>query len=182
MTRRFQSPLLPNEECPDITAKSILLECEGFYYVFSEIEKAFREPVFSGDCVRYEAELEALFEKRMSFPGAMPETPKIVNGAFAVELALKYLTFIGKRTFECTHDIEKLFSGLPDVFKNELITRLKKEANQSDETLKINLRQIANYYKEWRYLFTTEGVGCTGFFYKFVRIVCDYALSFGKTE
>ncbi len=155
-------------------AKEIVVDCEGFYYIFKELEKFEKHPVFDGNIEKHAEEMFAYEEMHDGLPYLTP--PLIVNGAFAAELALKFLSFKENGEFECTHNLQHLFELLPDCYKTILTEMICKQAHQNEETLKINLSNIKNLFEDMRYFFSMESVGYSGFFYDFVHIVCDYAI------
>ena len=104
----------------------------------------------------------------------------VTNGVLAAELALKALTLMETGTFDCIHNIDKLFCALPEKHKSALSELIKEKAQQSDETLKFNLEIISNFFVEWRYFFQFDAIGYSGFLLDFIHIVCDYAI--GKIE
>ena len=100
----------------------------------------------------------------------------MTNGILAAELALKALTLKETGTFDRIHDIDKLFYALPDIHKAALSKLIKEKAHQNDATLKSNLEGIANFFVEWRYFFTQDAIGYSGFLNEFIHIVCNYAI------
>lgn len=148
-----------------LTTELILLDCESFYYVFKCLEEVEKRPVLDGNLKKQHEGIPYLTQ------------PCIVNGALAVELALKFLTFKENESFECIHNLQKLFEKLPDCHKKILIERICREAHQDEVTLTIKLSDIANLFEDFRYSFGKESLGFSNFFFEFVHIVCDYALS-----
>ncbi|MCH5353498.1 MAG: hypothetical protein J1E06_08550 [Acutalibacter sp.] len=157
-------------------AGGIILDCKAFYIVFCELEERDRIPFDDPEKMKqYHEEKEA---------GKRPYlTPAIVtNGVLAAELALKALTLKETGTFDCVHEIDKLFYALPDDHKTALSAVLKEKTHQNDETLKINLETIGNFFVQWRYSFQSEAIGYSNFLPEFIHIVCDYAIDdIGKT-
>ena len=152
-------------------ASGILLDFKAFYTVFCELEEQCRIPI--GDTEKMElkhAESEA--GKRPFLTPAM-----ITNGVLATEIALKALMLKETGTFDCIHDLDKLFYALPDNHRDALSSLIKAKAHQNDATLKTNLETISNYFQEWRYFFQFELMGYSNFLPEFIHIVCDYALS-----
>lgn len=158
-----------------LTAKGIVLDCEGFYYVFKKLEQFEQRPRFDGDLEKYEDAITAYAERIMSVPSLSPAL--VVNGALAVELALKFLIFKENGEFDCIHNLQKLFEQLPTCHKSTLSEIIYQQAHQNEETLRINLPNIANLFEDYRYFFGKEHVGYSNFFNDFVHIVCDYAIS-----
>lgn len=151
-------------------ASGVLLDCKAFYIVFCELEErcrvTFDDPE---EETRYHEESDAGLHPYL--------TPAMVtNGVLAAELALKALTLRENGNFDCIHDLDKLFDGLPPVHKVALSDLVKKKTHQNDATLKANLETISNFFQEWRYFFQRESIGYSNFLTEFIHIVCDYAL------
>ena len=101
----------------------------------------------------------------------------ITNGVLAVELAIKALTLKDTGTFDCIHSIDKLYYSLPSNHKTALTDLIKEKSHQNNETLKLNLETISNFFIEWRYFFESESIGYSDFLLEFIHIVCDYAIN-----
>ena len=151
-------------------ASSILLNCKAFYIVFCELEERCRIPYGDPETMMEKCE-ETDARKRPYLDPAM-----ITNGVLAAELALKALTLRETGTFECIHDINKLFYNLPSVHKTALSNLLNMKTCQNDTTLKKNLEIISNFFQKWRYFFEYDSIGYSGFLLAFIHIVCDYAI------
>ena len=151
-------------------ASCVLLDCKAFYIVFCELEERCRIPDDPEEKKRYHEESDA---------GLRPylDPAMVTNGALAAELALKALTLKETGTFDCIHDLDKLFYSLPEMHKTALSSLIKKKACQNDATLKKNLETISLFFQKWRYFFQHETVGYTIFLPEFIHIVCDYALA-----
>lgn len=161
LKRLFQKPF---------DASGIILDCKAFYIVFCELEERCRIPFGDSEKMKqYEEETEA--GKRLYL---IPAT--VTNGVLAAELALKALTLKETGTFDCIHEIDKLYYALPEKHKTSLSALLKEKTHQNDETLKINLGMIGNFFVEWRYSFQSEAIGYSNFLTEFIHIVCDYAI------
>lgn len=160
----------------DVTAHAILVDCRSFYFVFCRLEDVNRMPTYAGDHKKYEAEIDSFMRKQMELPCL--KIPQVANGALAAELAIKFLTFRETNTFYQIHDLEQLFAALPEIHKTELLSRIKVQAHQTDETFLSQLHQFANCFDEYRYFFERESVAITGLFNQFVKIVCEYALEY----
>lgn len=157
-------------------ASGVLLDCKAFYAVFCELEKQCHfSPEDSEKRIQYYEEIEN--GKRPCLTPAM-----VVNGVLAAELALKALTLKETGTFDCIHDIDKLFFALPEGHKNALTALLKEKSDQNDNILKTNLELISNYFVDWRYFFEGESVGYSNFLFEFVHTVCDYAIDVIEKE
>ena len=105
------------------------------------------------------------------------EPQLVVNGTIAAELALKAITFKEKREFEYGHNLRQLFYQLPEPHKSILTEKICKEARQNEETLLINLNNIADLFEDYRYYFEHSAIGYSNFLNDFIHIVCDYAIS-----
>ena len=151
-------------------ASGVLLDCKAFYIVFCELEERCRIPDDPEEKKRYHEESDA---------GLRPylDPAMVTNGALAAELALKALTLKETGTYDCIHDLDKLFYALPETHKTALSSLIKKKACQNDATLKKNLETISLFFQKWRYFFQHETVGYTNFLPEFIHIVCDYALA-----
>ncbi len=151
-------------------ASGVLLDCKAFYIVFCELEERCRIPDDPEEKKRYHEESDA--GKRPFLTPAM-----VTNGVLAAELALKALTLGETGTFDCIHDLDKLFYALPDHHREALSSQVKEQAHQNDATLKTNLETISNFFQEWRYFFQHESIGYSGFLLEFIHIVCDYTIA-----
>ena len=181
-------PFTPKEKCRNcehlercrnssglLAVNGILLDCEEFYYIFKNLEKYARHPIFDGDMEKYKDQILAYEAEHEGVPSLT--APLIVNGAFAAELALKFLIFKENGEFDCIHDLQQLFDSLPDCHKIPLTEIIFQQAHQNEETLQTNLSRIKNLFEDMRYFFSNESVGYSNFFNEFVYIVCDYAIS-----
>ncbi len=151
-------------------ASGILLDCKAFYIVFCELEERCRIPDDPEKERRYYEESDA--EKRPYLTPAM-----VTNGGLAAELALKALTLKETGTFDCIHDLDKLFYALPEEHRKALSSLIKEKSRQNDATLKKNLETISNFFVDWRYFFQFEAIGYSNFLPEFIHIVCDYAIA-----
>lgn len=162
------------------TLKCILLECESFYYVFKKLEEFEKRPFNDGNTAQYSDSLLAYEKEHESVP--MLTYPLVVNGAFAAELALKFLIFQENLKFDCIHSLYQLFYQLPSKHKVPLTEIIYKQARQNAKTLEVNLSNIANLFEDFRYAFGKEQLGFTNFFNDFIHIVCDYAIQQKKID
>ena len=158
-----------------LTTKEIVLDCEGFYYVFKKLEQFEQRPKFDGNLEEYKDAVAVYGEKHLGVPFLSPAL--VVNGALAAELALKFLMFKENGKFDCIHNLQKLFEQLPDCHKATLTKIIYQQAHQNEESLRINLPNIANLFEDYRYFFGKEHIGFSNFFNDFVHIACDYAIS-----
>ena len=117
------------EACEKCIADGILIGCKSFYYVFRYLDEETRMPVYTGDQKQYETAIDDYIKKRAEQPCL--QIPKWTNGAFAAELALKYLYFREKRRYGGIHGLYELFYGLPEIHNVELVNRIKNEGNRS---------------------------------------------------
>lgn len=147
----------------------ILLDCKAFYIVFCELEERCRIPDDPEEEKRYHEESDA--GRSLFLTPAM-----LTNGVLAAELALKALTLRETGTFDCIHDLDKLFYALPDNHRATLSALIKEKSRQNDVTLKRNLEAISVSFAKWRYFFQYDTVGYSNFLLEFIHIVCDYAL------
>lgn len=160
----------------DVTAHAILVDCRSFYFVYCRLEENNRMPTYTGDHKKYETEIDSFVQMQIELPCL--DIPQVTNGALAAELAIKFLTFRETNTFYQIHDLEQLFAALPEIHKTELLSRIKVQAHQTDETFLYQLHQFANCFDGYRYFFERESVTTTGLFNQFVKIVCEYALEY----
>ena len=181
-------PFTPQEKCHNceyleqccngnrsLTTKEIIINCEGFYYIFKELEKFEKIPILVGNIEKDREAFLAYAQRHDGIPFLSP--PLVVNGALAAELALKFLIFREDGEFDCIHNLQRLFELLPDCHRIPLSEIICKQAHQNEETLKSNLSGIANLFEDFRYFLGKESVGFSNFFNEFVHIVCDYAIS-----
>ncbi len=151
-------------------AKGILIDCEQFYYTYCCLNEENNVP-FDDD-----KKMDEYIKKRVNGNVSSLIAVEAVIGAFAVELALKYLTFIENAAYLKSHNLEKLYMDLPDKHKNSLESKFYVQALQNATTLSANLKAIANIFEDWRYFYNKGSIGIPGFFKDFVHIICDYAL------
>lgn len=152
-------------------ASGVLLDCKAFYIVFCELEERCHVPFGDPERMKqYQEETDA--GNRPFLAPAM-----VTNGVLAAEHALKALTLKETGTFDCIHDLDKLFYALPDNHRDALSSLIKEKAHQNDATLKTNLKTISNFFQEWRYFFQRESIGYSGFLLEFIHIVCDYTIA-----
>ena len=163
---------MSNCSLANITTKGILLDAAAFYKIYCRLEKENHIPFED------EKALDEYYEKRMQDDYVDMKAVEIVNGALAVELALKYLTFKETKTFKQIHYLDALYNDLPEPHKSVLKSKIFIQAYQNETTLDKNLKGVANSFENWRYFFEKDGVGTSNFFNDFVHIVCEYALSF----
>ena len=168
------------EACKKCIADGMLIDCKSFYYVFRYLDEETRVPVYTGDQKQYETAIDDYFKKSAARPCL--QIPKSTNGAFAAELALKYLYFRENKRYGGIHGLYELFYGLPEIHRAALINRIKHEAHQTEKTIEEQLKTISNAFVKSRYFFEHDTAAFTGLFDSFVKIVCDYAITFDDKE
>ena len=152
-------------------ASGVMLDCKAFYAVFCELEERCRIPHDDLEKLQ-QYEDDYLTGKRPYLTPAM-----VTNGVLAAELALKALTLKETGTFDCIHDLDKLFYALPEEHKTALSAIIKEQSHQNEAILKTNLEIISNFFHKWRYFFQYESIGYSNFLTEFIHIVCDYAIA-----
>ena len=157
-----------------LTIKLMVLECESFYYLFKQLEGFEKLPTLDENEGKNLETIDDYVKRHENIPSLT--SPFVVNGALAAELALKFLIFKEMGSYECIHNLQRLFEQLPDCHKNVLTEMIYKQAHQNEETLKFNLSNISNLFEDFRYSFGKEHLGYTNFFNEFVHIVCEYAI------
>lgn len=153
----------------DITIAIILQECVAFYDVFKGLEKRLKN----------NGMIEILPEHNNP---TLLEVPYIVNGAFACELALKYLLIKNQISFCISakgHNLEYLFNLLPFSIKQSLKTKLKIAGNINETELAENIHLHADSFNQWRYMFANKSnnMHYNKFFGIFVNQLCSFVLS-----
>lgn len=164
-----------SEECKncdhksvDITIATIFQECAAFYDVFKGLEKR-----LEGSGI---VETPPVHKNPI-----LLQVPYIVNGAFACELALKYILVDNQIGFCISakgHNLEYLFDLLPPSIRQSLKAKLKNAANIDDTELRENIHLLGDSFNQWRYLFShvEENMTYNNFFSIFVHQLCDYIL------
>ena len=157
-----------NNKSVDITIATILQECAAFYDVFKGLEKRLENNGIVDTPSEYKNP-------------TLLEVPYIVNGAFACELALKYLLVENHISFCISakgHNLEYLFDLLPPSVKQPLKAKLKKAGNINDAELRENIHLHADSFNQWRYLFTNieNNTYYNKFFSILVNQLCSYVL------
>lgn len=121
-----------------LTIKRMALEWESFYYFFKQLEECEKLPTLSENKDKNIEAIDDYIKRREGIPTLT--SPLVVNGALAVELALKFLIFKEMGSYECIHNLKCLFEQMPGCHKNALTEIICEQAHQDDETLKFNLR------------------------------------------
>lgn len=158
-----------NNKSVDITIATILQECAAFYDVFKGLESRLANSGIVNTPPEHKNPV-------------LLQVPYIVNGAFACELALKYLLVENQISFCISakgHNLEYLFDLLPPPIKQSLKAKLKKAGNMNDTELRENIHLHADSFNQWRYLFSYIGDNMyyNKFFGVFVNQICTYVLS-----
>lgn len=150
----------------DIGEAIILQECHAFYTVFLQLEEQLKNNGLHNNLT---AKLSTLLS-----------VPYMVNGAFACELALKYLLFSSNILFDMVkgHNLEYLFQLLPQEQKDTLISLIKKGTCLDDSTFQDGLRSIANTFNRQRYQFSNynQDLSTHILFSPFVHVLCEFVL------
>ena len=150
-------------------ARGILLNSKAFYAVFYELEKCYCTPFDNDERIQQ-------YREKLNAGNHLYLDPALVtNGVLAAELAMKALTFKETGTFDCTHDLDRLFYALPDKYRLELSDIIKEKSHQNDNTIKAQLETTSGFFVNWRYSFEREAIGYTNFLNEFIHIVCEYA-------
>lgn len=145
----------------------ILQECQAFYTVFLQLEKQLKNSGFHND--KHDENLPPLLS-----------VPYMVNGAFASELALKYMLISSNVTFNMKkgHDLAYLFQLLPQTQKNILTASIKKDCNLNDAIFQDGLNSIADTFNKQRYQFSNynQDLSTHIMFAPFVHTMCKFVL------
>ena len=158
--------------------RMIANECESFFRVFLDIEKHVL-PL-------WEKMRDGTLDEETIDEHSLYHIPYVVNGAFAAELALKYLlenADINYAQGNKGHDLEYLFSLLLlkkksiQADRESVIALLCKDGTQNLDTLKKNIGAWHDCYNRHRYFYVQTSVGTNGVFPLFVHTVCEYVIS-----
>lgn len=165
------------KENRELTAKLILLECKSFYNTFKIIEPYILKNEMN---IRY-----SVYNAEDSTNATLYQFSYVVNGAFATELAIKYLLTLANIDYckgERGHNLLDLYNKLSlnkksiVEDKTEIDKCLCKEGQQSKNSILTNLTSIQDCYNRFRYCFSYNGAGYSGFFNVFVNVLCSYAI------
>lgn len=163
------SPICQNCDCShvDIEEAIILQECQAFYTVFLQLEKQLKNSGLHND--KSDENLPPLLS-----------VPYMVNGAFACELALKYLLISNNVAFDMVkgHNLEYLFQLLPTEQKCHLKELIKNNSNLDDKAFQDGLNSIADTFNKQRYRFNyyNQNLSTHILFNPFVHVLCKFAL------
>ena len=130
-----------------LTIKRMVLEWESFYYFFKQLEECEKLPTLSENKDKNIEAIDDYIKRREGIPTLT--SPLVVNGALAVELALKFLIFKEMGSYECIHNLKCLFEQMPGCHKNALTEIICEQAHQDDETLKFNLTNISRLFEDF---------------------------------
>lgn len=169
-----------SDSCQEITLHGILVDCKAFYYVYCWLVQENQIPIHDGNQKNFEAEMESYLKRQLGRP--FLQIPQWTNGAFASELALKFLFALEGKSYGNIHNLKDLFYNLPEIHKVELLNRIKTQANQSERTLEIQLSNFSNAFAQSRYFFEYGSFGFSGLFDSFVKIICEYTFEFDEAN
>lgn len=151
----------------DIEEAMILQECDAFYTVFLQLEEQLKS--------------SGLHDNKSN--GETPillSVPYMVNGAFACELALKYLLIASNIAFDMAkgHNLEYLFQLLPKEQKDILTPLIRTRSSLNDSVFQEGLSSIANIFNKQRYRFSnySQGLSVHALFRPFVHVLCEFVL------
>lgn len=161
------------------TSRFIIIECKSFYQTFIDLDKNIVPAWLNMK--------NSVFDEEIHNTALLYEFSYVVNGAFAAELALKYLLTLAGIEYSTGakgHELAYLFGLIIDSNKlsikqdkEHLVDVLCSQCCQNCETLKLNLQNLTNLYNSYRYAFSCKNVSCNnGFFRRFVHIVCKYSI------
>lgn len=155
---------------PSVSAM-ILTSCRGYYQIFKQLEPI--QIRLNSDEMTSMSEDELV---RKIDESSMYFGPMIVNGAFACEMALKYLIAKEGRLAH-GHSLKILFDDLPKCDKSTLYSLLVKNGHQQNEnSVDKQIELLSNHFVRWRYSYEYMPA-CNNFFNSFVHTVCDYVIS-----
>ena len=166
------SPVCQNCDCRciDIEETIIYQECHAFYTVFLQLEEQLKN---SGLHDETPVKLPTLLS-----------IPYFVNGAFACELALKYLLISSKVPFDMRkgHNLAYLFQLLPHRQKEIISALIKNDCNLSDSAFQDGLDLIADIFNKQRYWFNyyNKNFSTHVLFNPFVNVLCKFVFEKGN--
>lgn len=169
------------ESDKSLRMRMIAKECESFFCVFLDIEKHIL-PL-------WKKMRDGTIGEETIDEHSLYHIPYVVNGAFAAELALKYLlehAGIDYAQGNKGHDLKYLFDLLflnkksMQADRESVIALLCKDGTQNLDTLKQNIAAWHDCYNRHRYFYTYTSVGTNGVFPLFVHTVCEYVISKSK--
>lgn len=169
------------ESDKSLKLRMIAKECESFYCVFLDIEVHIL-PL-------WKKMRDGTLDEKTIDEHSLYHIPYVVNGAFAAELALKYVlenAGIDYAQGNKGHDLKYLFDLLLLNRKSikedreTIIALLCKDGHQNLDTLKQNISSWHDCYNQHRYFFTQTSIGTNHVFPLFVHTVCEYVISKAK--
>ena len=133
----------------------LVYQAKSFYNAYIALEQLSRA----------DAELERLYF-----------IPRIVNGAFSIELTLKAILAKNQIEYGKEHNLYLLFQMLPESFKQEIVASLIKNAPEySDSQKRLDeLILLSNAFVDWRYAF--EGKPTPAVDFRFLFIFANAAI------
>lgn len=169
-----------SNSCPRITLHGMLVDCKAFYYVYDWLAQGNKMPIYDGNQEKFEADMESHLNRQLGRP--FLQIPQWTNGAFAAELALKFLFAREGKSYGNIHNLKDLFYSLPEIHRTTLLHRIKTQAHQSERALEIQLSDFSNAFAQSRYFFEYGSFGFSGLFDSFVKIICEYAFEFDDQD
>ena len=102
--------------------------------------------------------------------------PKLVNGAFSVELIIKAILVEQDISYNNEHNLKILFEKLPLDIQNKIWGYLEEKAPEySDETKRTNeLLLMSDAFVQWRYCY--EGKNAPAFDARFLSVFANAAI------
>ena len=139
----------------DVETTRQALKDKGLYKPATQISLMYRQAVSFATTSAYLYKNDLLKAPRNVFSIA----PFIVNAAFGIELYLKTLAKIHKKTFK-GHELLKLFDSLPPKAKESINTVIPNYAKQYGITLPADFRnyisELNHTFVEWRYIYEKD--------------------------
>lgn len=153
--------MLKSNTCPDAMAIHSMI---GFFNTFLHLHNSYfskESPVPRSDILQSSSN-KAIY----SFPYA-------VNGAFAIEIALKSL-MNETNAKQCSHDIKKAFQNnqIPDNIKISIKKRFY-SYNLTESDFDDTLSKASNLFVEWRYGFqSANNIMVPEYFFELTDSIC----------
>ena len=99
--------------------------------------------------------------------------PKIANAAFACEIFLKTILFYNRISYKREHNLEKLYSLLPDEYKKTIEQECLRNYGKTTDAFGLSyLSNIAESFNEWRYSFEHHHLSIEiGYLYMFCEVL-----------
>lgn len=161
--------------------KMIILECKSFFSTFKLIEPYI---------IEYEKKIKnSTFDKNAYENKLLYQFSYVVNGAFAAELAIKYLLTLADIDF-CRgskgHNLLDLYKKLLlnkksiEQDRKNIISALCEQGKQKEDTILKNLESLQDCYNNFRYCFSNNIASYNNFFGVFINVICNYAIDKDK--